>query len=91
MSGDMMYLGWPYYPASAGYDTDRRQEIADLLYTTDDEKTFEKVAKKEGIDYVVYEQGMSTASDVKATDELIKRICKKVFEDGETAIYLVPN
>ena len=91
MSGDMMYLGWPYYPASAGYDTDRRQEIVDMLYTTDDAELFRKTAKEEGIDYVVYEKDMKTASDTKATEKLIKKICKKVFEDGETAIYLVPN
>ena len=59
--------------------------------TPDDAELFRKTAKEEGIDYVVYEKDMKTASDTKATEKLIKKICKKVFEDGETAIYLVPN
>ena len=34
MSGVMMYLGWPYYAWSAGYDTYYRAARAVEIYTT---------------------------------------------------------
>ena len=36
MSGVMMYLGWPYYAWSAGYDTYGRAQKAVEIYTSED-------------------------------------------------------
>lgn len=34
MAGVMMYMGWPYYAWSAGYDTYRRADIAKTIYNS---------------------------------------------------------
>lgn len=39
MAGVMMYMGWPYYAWSAGYDTYRRADIAKTIYSSTDENT----------------------------------------------------
>ncbi len=58
MSGVMMYLGWPYYAWSAGYDTNYRAAQAVQIYTAQDQEILEKTVAEENITYILYEEGM---------------------------------
>ena len=59
MAGVMMYMGWPYYAWSAGYDTYRRADIAKTIYNSTDENTVKKLVKQEKITYILFEDGMT--------------------------------
>ena len=54
MSGVMMYMGWPYYAWSAGYDTYDRAAKAKEIYSSTDEAAIKKLVKQEKITYILY-------------------------------------
>lgn len=58
MSGVMMYMGWPYYAWSAGYDTYDRAAKAKEIYRSTDAEAIKNLVKQEKITYVLYEAGM---------------------------------
>lgn len=88
MAGVMLYLGWPYYAWSAGYDTYYRSEQAIKMYTTDSAQELESLVKQEGITYIVYEQGMELEGAV-CREDVIASVYPLVYqsEDGSVRIY----
>ena len=58
MSGVMMYLGWPYYAWSAGYDTYYRAARAVEIYTTASAQVLKETVEEEQITYILFEEGM---------------------------------
>lgn len=88
MSGAMMYLGWPYYAWSAGYDTYYRAEKAVEIYTTDSRETLEKTVAQENISYIIYEEGMEFEQH-ECREDIIRETYPQVYssEDGRIRIY----
>lgn len=88
MSGAMMYLGWPYYAWSAGYDTYYRAGKAVEIYTTDSRETLEKTVAQEKISYILYEEGMEF-EEQECREDIIKSTYPQVYcsEDGRIRIY----
>ncbi|MBP3901675.1 MAG: hypothetical protein J6D53_09550, partial [Blautia sp.] len=88
MSGVMMYMGWPYYAWSAGYDTYYRGGQASLIYTTDDPQILAETVKRENIKYILYEEEM-TYEELDCREDVIASVYPEVFrsEDGRIRIY----
>lgn len=88
LSGIMLYNGWPYYAWSAGYDTDTRAANAIEIYSSKSKEKVKELVKKEGIDYIIYEDEM-TYEEHECSDEVIKKIYKCVFKKGDMKVYKV--
>lgn len=88
MAGVMMYMGWPYYAWSAGYDTYRRADIAKTIYNSTDENTVKKLVKQEKITYILFEDGM-TFEETECREDTIAEAFRLVYqsEDGRIRIY----
>ena len=88
MSGVMMYLGWPYYAWSAGYDTYGRADKAREIYTSTDQNIVKALVKQEKITYILYEEGM-TFEGSECREDTIKALYPLVYqsEDGRIRIY----
>ena len=88
MSGVMMYLGWPYYAWSAGYDTYGRADKARKIYTSIDQNVVKALVKQEKITYILYEEGM-TFEGSECREDTIKALYPLVYqsEDGRIRIY----
>lgn len=86
LSGIMLYNGWPYYAWSAGYDTDTRAQNAIRIYTSNSQEEVKELVKKEGISYIIYEDGM-TYEENECKDDVLKQIYDCVFEEGNIKIY----
>lgn len=88
MAGVMMYMGWPYYAWSAGYDTYRRADIAKTIYSSTDENTVKKLVKQEKITYILFEDGM-TFEETECREDTIAEAFRLVYqsEDGRIRIY----
>lgn len=92
MSGAMLYLGWPYYPWSAGYDTYDRAEKAVDIYTTGDKSLLSETVEKEGITYILYEEGMEFEQHPCREDVIASLYqCVYTSEDGRIRIYDTKN
>ncbi len=88
MSGCMMYMGWPYYAWSAGYDTFYRSQQGLLIYQTDDEDVLRETVQKEKITYIIYEEGM-TYEENDCREDVISAVYPEVYrsDDGRIRIY----
>ena len=88
MAGVMMYMGWPYYAWSAGYDTYYRAAQAKTIYSTINKEELKKLVKQEKITYILYEEGMEYEQQY-CREETIASVYKLVYEteDGRIRIY----
>ena len=88
MSGVMMYMGWPYYAWSAGYDTYDRAAKAKEIYSSTDAEAIKNLVKQEKITYVLYEEGMQYEQEV-CREDTIASAFTLVYEseDGRIRIY----
>ena len=88
MSGVMLYLGWPYYAWSAGYDTYDRAAKAVEMYTTEKEEALKELVKNEHITYILFEEGMEFEQHV-CREDVIQAAYPLVYqsEDGRIRIY----
>ena len=88
MSGVMMYLGWPYYAWSAGYDTYGRAQKAVEIYTSEDPAAVDKLVKEEKITYILFEEGMEFEGAV-CREDTIRELYTMVYQsdDGRIRIY----
>ena len=88
MSGVMMYMGWPYYAWSAGYDTYDRAAKAKEIYSSTDAEAIKKLVKQEKITYVLYEEGMQYEQE-NCREDTIASEFTLVYEseDGRIRIY----
>ena len=88
MSGVMMYMGWPYYAWSAGYDTYTRAEKAVLIYTTPDAQLLSQTVEEEKIGYILFEDGMRF-EEKDCREDIIRETYPEVFvsADGRIRIY----
>ena len=90
VSGCRMYSGWPYYAWSAGYDTDRRFELAKFIYSTDDAEALREILHTEGITYVLFVNDL-VYDGVYAREDVIASLFPLVYEsdDGYYRLYHV--
>ena len=88
MSGVMMYMGWPYYAWSAGYDTYSRADKAKIIYTITDADEIKQLVKQEKITYILYQDGMEYEG-LTCREETIADTYPMVYqsEDGGIRIY----
>ena len=88
MSGVMLYLGWPYYAWSAGYDTAYRKDQAVKIYTTDNQETLRETVQKEKITYILFEDGMTFEENECREDVIADTYpLKYQSDDGRIRIY----
>ena len=88
MSGVMMYMGWPYYAWSAGYDTYDRAAKAKEIYNSTDAEAIKNLVKQEKITYILYEEGMQYEQET-CREDTIASAFTLVYEseDGRIRIY----
>lgn len=88
MAGVMMYLGWPYYAWSAGYDTYDRAENAKEIYTSQEPERVKSLVRQEGITYILFEEGMTFEGET-CIETTIKSVYRLVYqsEDRRIRIY----
>ena len=88
MSGVMLYLGWPYYAWSAGYDTVYRKNQAIKIYTTEDQRILRETVEKEKITYILFEDGMTFEENECREDVIADTYPLKYrSDDGRIRIY----
>ena len=88
MAGVMLYMGWPYYAWSAGYDTYYRAKQGALIYTTEDPLVLMETVEQEHITYILYESGM-TYEEKECREDVIADTYPLVYQsdDGRIRIY----
>lgn len=65
LAGRKIFLGWPYFAWSQGYDTNTREDLRIKLLTTDNLKFFCSTAFRNGINYVGIDSLSDTPINIK--------------------------
>ncbi|OGM06251.1 hypothetical protein A3E15_01035 [Candidatus Woesebacteria bacterium RIFCSPHIGHO2_12_FULL_42_9] len=80
LAGRKIYLGWPYFSWSAGYDTDTRFQMLRSILEAKDKKTACALLTQEGIDYIETSEPTSLEG-VQANYSLFEKNFEKIFID----------
>jgi hypothetical protein len=95
LNGRFLYLGWPYYAWSAGYPTPEREELYRQMYGATDADEALRLLHENGIDYVVWDDGVRTRGFVEQpNEEVFRQEFPVAFTDPAYAgwvIYEVPE
>ena len=97
IAGRKVYLGWPYYAWSAGYDTTSREAWYRDLFALRSPRELVSRLQAAGIDYVAIDDGLRNRGEApKVNEELYQADFRTVFSDpdnhyGHLIIYQVPS
>jgi DNA-binding beta-propeller fold protein YncE len=97
LAGRRLYLGWPYFAWSAGYDVRAREQIYRELFATRSARDLVRRLQAIGIDYVAFDDGLRDRGYApRLNEELFRAHMEAAFTDpdnryGHLAIYRVPT
>lgn len=83
LGGAMLYEGWPYFPWSAGYDTDYRTKQVKLMYEARTPRALESLAENNKIRYIIVDNEARTSDTYTVNEDNIKATYRCVYKDGE--------
>ncbi len=83
LGGGMLYLGWPYFGWSAGYDTGGRQEMVIRMYEAATSEELEGFVEQEDIRFIIVDRDARTSDLYLVNEENIKNTYQAVFSEGE--------
>ncbi len=91
LAGRKIFMGWPYFAWSAGYDTNKRGEIMKQILGANDKLTACKLLIKNNIDYVEIKIQTPPDPNIPPISELYKSEFVKSYENPENnySIYTV--
>lgn len=91
LGGGMLYLGWPYFAWSAGYDTDGRQEMVTRMYEAGTSEELVQLVEQEKIRFIIVDYDARTSDLYIVNEDNIRNTYQAVFTNGEgewnTTIY----
>lgn len=91
LGGGMLYLGWPYFGWSAGYDTDGRQEMVTRMYEASTSEELVQLVEQEKIRFIIVDYDARTSDLYIVNEDNIRNTYQAVFTNGEgewnTTIY----
>ena len=89
LAGRKVFLGWPYFAWSAGYDTNKRMTEMKTMYESKNPKVFCPLFKQHNISYVTVEDTKSDPNLPRIDTNYFKTLARPVFTDtgGDTRIY----
>jgi hypothetical protein len=87
MAGRSIYLGWPYFPWSSGYDTKTRNATMQKMLNPESKGAACELLYEEGIDYVEI-QKPTTLEDTTINYSFFENNFEKIHEDKTAKIYL---
>lgn len=89
LAGRKIFLGWPYFAWSAGYDTRARDNLRRKLLNSTDFNLLCKESKNNGIDYV--EINTATEYDYPINHIFFEKNLKKNYQSSQYEIFNTKN
>ena len=87
LAGRKIFMGWPYFSWSAGYDTDKRGKIMEIIYASNDKNMICELLYKNSIDYFTTEN-TSNNNDFPDIDlSFFESNFDSIYSQGDFSIY----
>ncbi len=91
LGGAMLYEGWPYYPWSAGYDTDYRTAQVARMYEAATKEELKGLVEENKIRFIIVDHENRVSTDYMLNEDTIRQTYERVYSQGEgeweTSIY----
>jgi hypothetical protein len=91
LAGAMLYEGWPYYPWSAGYDTNYRTSQVKLMYEAMTPYELSELVEENSIRYIIVDHDNRNSEEYIVNEANIENTFECVYTIGEgewkTSIY----
>ncbi len=91
LGGAMLYEGWPYYPWSAGYDTDYRTAQVKKMYEAAAPGELKGLITENKIRFIIVDYENRVSTDYTVNENTISETYECVYSEGEgewrTAVY----
>ncbi len=82
LGGGMLFLGWPYYGWSAGYDTDGRAQLVREMFEANTSEKLDALAKDNNIRYIIVDKDCRDSVDYTVNEYNIATTYETVYEEG---------
>ncbi len=86
IAGRKIFMGWPYFPWSVGYDTNKRGVEFNLMYTSYDKELVCSLLRKNNIDYITTENTEFNRDLPKINTSFFQNNFKMIYKDNESNI-----
>ena len=83
LGGAMLYEGWPYFPWSAGYDTDRRERQVIAMYEAKSPEELDRLVKANNIRFIIVDYDNRSSDYYTVNEENIKNSYECVYTEGD--------
>ncbi|MBE5962839.1 MAG: hypothetical protein E7256_15925 [Lachnospiraceae bacterium] len=82
MGGAMLFLGWPYFGWSAGYDTAHRAELVKEMYEADSSEELMQLVEENNIRFIIVDYDNRVSMDYNLDPYTIPATYEAVYESG---------
>lgn len=83
LGGAMLYEGWPYFPWSAGYDTDYRTTQVKLMYEAKTPVELRRLVKENNIRFIIVDNDNRSSEEYFVNEANISGTFECVYTTGE--------
>lgn len=81
-SGPSLYLGWPYFSWSAGYNTKEREIKVKEMYEASTPEELEGLVLENGIRFIIIDNENRKSKDYQVNEETISSTYQCVYQEG---------
>lgn len=82
LGGGMLFLGWPYYAWSAGYDTDGRALLVKEMFEAETSEKLDELVRENNIRYIIVDKDCRDNVDYTVNENNIAATYATVYEEG---------
>jgi hypothetical protein len=83
LGGAMLYEGWPYFPWSAGYDTQKRTQQVKAMYEADTPDELTELIKQNNIRFIIVDRDNRSSDYYSVNEENISKTYECVYTEGQ--------
>jgi hypothetical protein len=88
LAGRKIFLGWPYFPWSAGYNTEERERIMRNIYENRNSQEICRLLEEKKIDYFTVENILNDPNLPKIESRFFKENFKYSFKDPNSGMQI---
>lgn len=82
LGGGMLFLGWPYYGWSAGYDTVGREQLVKEMFEAETSEQLVKLVKENNIRYIIVDKDCRDNEGYTVNENNIAATYARVYKEG---------
>ena len=88
LAGRKIFLGWPYFAWSQGYDTDKRMEVMSNMLGASDKQTACALLKENEIDYIEIKKQDPPDPNIPPISTLFEEEFKKIYNNNSEDYFI---